>query len=83
MNEASSDAMKTIALANSSVLADVGADEVGLGTERAQLLDERLAGVIAPTGDAHFRALLGEGDSVGPPDAGESAGNQNNRRIHD
>src|SRR3981081_998108 len=32
-------------------LADVSVDELGFRTERAQLLDERLAGLIAPTGD--------------------------------
>src|SRR6267154_3684725 len=36
------------------VLADVGVDELGLRTERAQLLDERLAGLITPTGNHHL-----------------------------
>src|ERR1700688_1938738 len=30
------------------LLADVGVDELGLRTERAQLLDERLAGLVTP-----------------------------------
>ena len=64
------------------LLADVGVDELGLGTERAQLLDERLAGLVAPTGNHDLRALLGEGDGGGAPDARQSAGNQNDRRIH-
>jgi hypothetical protein len=65
------------------LLADVGVDELGLGTERAQFLDKRLAGVIAPTGDDHFRALLGESDSGDPPNAGESAGDQDDWIAHD
>src|SRR2546430_11679769 len=36
-----------------TLLADVGVDEFGLRTERAQLLNERLAGLITPTGDDH------------------------------
>ena len=52
------------------VLADVGVDELGLRTERAQLLDERLADLVTPTGDNHFCALLGEGDGGGAPDTG-------------
>jgi hypothetical protein len=81
MNEASSDAMNTIALASSSDIEtakpcdslidqsanvilpeDVGVDELGLRTERAQLLNERLAGLITPTGSDHPRVLLGKGD---------------------
>ena len=50
-------------------LADVGVDELGLRTERAQFLDKRLAGFIAPTGNHHLGALLGEGDGSGAPDA--------------
>ena len=52
------------------LLADVGVDELGLRTERAQFLDERLAGLITPAGNDHLRALLGEGDGGGAPDAG-------------
>src|SRR5438093_3848864 len=37
------------------LLADVRVDELGLRTERAQLLSERLAGLIMPTGNNHFR----------------------------
>ena len=58
------------------LLADVGVDELGLRTERAQLLDERLAGLITPTGNDHLRALLGEGDGGGATDAGQGAGDQ-------
>src|ERR1700756_2743306 len=64
------------------LLADVRFDELGLRTERAQLLDERLAGLVTPTGNDHLRALLGEGDGGGAPDAGESAGDQDNLRAH-
>jgi hypothetical protein len=56
--------------------ADVGVDELGLRTERAQLLDECLAGLITPTGNDHLRALLGEGDGGGAADAGEATGDQ-------
>src|SRR6202051_569698 len=58
------------------LLADVGVDELGLRTERAQLLDERLAGLITPAGNDHLRALLGEGDGGGATDASQSAGDQ-------
>jgi hypothetical protein len=39
------------------VLADVGVDELGLRTERAQFFNERLAGLITPAGNDHLRAL--------------------------
>jgi hypothetical protein len=54
------------------LLANVGVDELGLRTERAQLLGERLADLVTATGDNHFCALLGEGDGGGAPDARES-----------
>src|SRR5712671_4026631 len=63
-------------------LADVGVDELGLRPERAQLVDERLAGLIAPTGNDHLRALPGESDGGGPPDAGQPTCNQNNGVAH-
>src|ERR1700738_1769986 len=62
--------------ADVTFLADVGVDELGLRTERAQLLNERLAGLITPTGNDHLRALLGEGDGGGATDAGQGASNQ-------
>src|ERR1700733_5168367 len=55
-------------------LADVGVDELGLRTERAQFLNERVAGLITPIGNDDLRALLGKGDGGGAPDAGESTG---------
>jgi hypothetical protein len=64
------------------VPADVGVDELGLRTERAQFLNERLAGLITPTGDDHLRALIGEGDGGGAPDAAESTGDQDNLSAH-
>src|SRR3984893_4001252 len=57
------------------LLADVSVDELGLRTERAQLLNERLAGLFTPTGNDHLRALLGEGDG-GATDAGQGASDQ-------
>jgi hypothetical protein len=55
------------------LLTDVGVDELGLRTERAQLLSERLAGLIS---NHHVRTLLREGDCGGTADAGETAGDQ-------
>src|SRR6202040_3745595 len=63
-------------------LADVGVDELGLRTERAQLLDEGLAGLIAPTGNDQLRALPGEGDGGGAPDAGQGASDQYDWLTH-
>src|ERR1700682_4916219 len=63
-------------------LANVGMNELGLGTQRTQLLDQLIADFITTTGNDHLRALLGEGDGSGAPDAGESTGNQDNRLIH-
>jgi hypothetical protein len=40
------------------------------------VLNERLAGLIPPTGNDYFRALLGEGEGGGAPDAGQSACDQ-------
>jgi hypothetical protein len=64
------------------LLADVGVDELGLRTQRAQLLNECLTGLITPTGNDHFRALLGEGDGGGAPDAGQTAGDQYDWGAH-
>ena len=63
------------------LFADVGVDELGLRTERAQLVNERLAGLVTPTGNDHLRALLGEGDGGGAPDAGESTGDQDDWEV--
>src|SRR5882724_344878 len=64
------------------LLADVGVDELGLRTERAQLRDEGLAGLITPTGYDDLRALPGEGDRGGTADAGQGAGDQDNWVAH-
>jgi hypothetical protein len=40
------------------VLADVGVDELGLRTERAQFFNERLAGLITPAGTTTFAPFL-------------------------
>src|ERR1700694_4581826 len=58
------------------VLADVGVDELGLRTERAQFFNERLAGLITPAGNGHLRALPGEGDGGGATDAGQGSRDQ-------
>ena len=64
------------------LLADVGVDELRLRTESAQLLDERFAGVITPTGNDQLRAFLGKGDGGGAPDAAQAAGDQDNGSAH-
>ena len=64
------------------VLAHVGVDELGLRTERAQLLNERLSGLITPAGNDDVGALLGEGEGGGAADAAESAGDQDNWVAH-
>jgi hypothetical protein len=65
------------------VLADVGVDELGLRVERAQLVDERLARLVAPTGNDHLRALPGKGNGGGAADAGQGACDQNDGMTHD
>ena len=64
-------------------VADVGIDELGLRTERAQFLDERLAGLVTPAGNDNRRALFGEGEGGGASDAGQTSGDQYDRRAHD
>src|SRR4029077_10401729 len=56
------------------VLADVGVDELGLRTESAQLLYERVSGLITPAGNDDIGALPGEGEGGGAADAAQSAG---------
>ena len=63
-------------------LADVGIDELGLRTKTAQLLSQRFAGLIAPTGNDNFRAPLGEGDGGGAPDTGKSTCDQDDGVTH-
>jgi len=63
-------------------LADVGIDELGLRTQRAQLFSERLAGLIAPTGNDQLRAPLGEGDGRGATNAGQGASDQYHLVAH-
>src|SRR6202521_3818679 len=64
------------------LLADVGVDELGLRAESAQLLGERLAGLITPTGNDHLRAFLGEGDGGGAAYACEGSRDQNDWLVH-
>src|SRR6185503_6621173 len=64
------------------LLADVGLDELGLRTESAQLLNERLAGLIPPTGNDQLCALLGKREGGGATDAGEASGDQNDGLVH-
>jgi hypothetical protein len=69
-------------IADVSFFTDVGVDELGLGTEGAQLLHEFLAGLIPPTSNDHLRALLGKRDGGGATDAGKSASDQDNLTAH-
>jgi len=64
------------------LLADIGVDELGLRAELAQLLDERLAGIITPTGNDYLRALPGEGNGSSAADPGQSTGNQDDGVGH-
>src|SRR4029077_15515929 len=59
------------------LLADIGVDELRLRTEGAQLLDERVADLITPTGNNDVRPLLGKGDSGGASYACEASRDQN------
>ena len=63
------------------LLANIGVDELGLRTERAQLFNERLAGLITPTGNDHVGTLLGESDGGGATDAGGAAGDQDDWEV--
>jgi hypothetical protein len=63
-------------------LLNVGPNELCLGTQRSQLRDEGLPGVVVATGHHHVGALPGEGDRSGAADASEGAGNQNNLWSH-
>jgi hypothetical protein len=58
------------------LLTNVGVDEFGLRTERAQFLGESLADLITPTGNDDLRAFFGEGDGGSAPDARKSPGDQ-------
>jgi hypothetical protein len=64
------------------VLADVGVDELGLRTESAQFLNERLAGLVTPTGNDDLRALPGKGDGGGAAYACEASRDQNDWLVH-
>src|ERR1700691_1680021 len=59
------------------LLANVGVDELRFRAKRAQLLHERLAGLIASTGHNHLRALLGESDRGGATDTCKASCDQN------
>jgi hypothetical protein len=64
------------------VLADVGVDELGLRTQSAQLLGERVAGLIAPTGNDDLCTLPGEGDGGCASDASQAASDQHHWVAH-
>jgi hypothetical protein len=58
------------------LLANVGVDELGFGTRRAQLFNKGLAGLVTPAGNDHLRAFFGEGHGGGATDAGQGASDQ-------
>jgi hypothetical protein len=69
-------------IADIILLANVGVDELGFRAESAQILDDRLAGLITPTGNDDLRALLGKGDGGGATYACEASRDQNDWLIH-
>jgi hypothetical protein len=69
-------------IADAILLANVGVDELGFRAESAQLLNERLAGLITPTGNDHLRALLGKGDGGGAADTCEASRDQSDWLVH-
>ncbi len=58
------------------LLANVGLDEVRLGTEGLQLCDQCSAYVLMPPGEHDACSVLGEGKCCGAADAGEGASNE-------
>jgi hypothetical protein len=64
------------------LLANVGVDNLGFRAESAQLLNERLAGLITPTGNDNLRAFLGKGDGGGAADTREASRDQNDWLVH-
>src|SRR3989454_8435372 len=69
-------------IADVVLLANVGVDELGFRAESAQLLNERLSGLITPTGNDDLRALLGKGDGGSAAYACEASRDQNDWPIH-
>jgi hypothetical protein len=53
--------------ANVILLADVGADEFGLRTQRTQLFNERLASLITPTGNDDIAPFLAKATAAERP----------------
>jgi hypothetical protein len=49
------------------LLANVGVDELSLGTERAELFDERLADFVAPAGTTTFAPFLPKATAAARP----------------
>ncbi len=60
----------------------VSADELGLGTQRAQFGDQDLALIVVAPGDDEVRAITREGQGGGAADAGQGAGNQDDGIGH-
>src|SRR6266852_5837274 len=65
-----------------TLVSNVAVDGLGLRTERAHLLDGRLAGLGTPTGNDDLRALLGKGEGGGATYACEASRDQNDWLVH-
>ncbi len=64
------------------IVAHVGTDEFGFRAEGTQLRSQCLPGFLMPSGDDNSAAVLRESESGRPPDAGESARDQDDRIFH-
>jgi hypothetical protein len=62
---------------NLIVAAHVAGDELGLGTERQELLRQRLPLLLVTSRDDELCALSGKGKRGRPPDAGERPSDEN------
>ncbi len=63
-------------------MAHIGADEHGVRARLVQLGDQARAGIVVATGHDQSCAFAGIGQGRGAGDAGQRAGNQNDRVIH-
>ena len=62
-------------------MANIGANELGLCAERAELSDKLRTGVAMTAGDDDLVAFVGEGQGRGTADSGERAGNQDDGHL--
>jgi hypothetical protein len=64
------------------LVANVGANELSLGTERAELRGQRLTGVVAAAGNDEIGAFFREGGRGGAADTGQGTSDEDNRTGH-